>query len=326
MLAAAGAALLGVTLVSVSVGAKTIPLVDVWSALLGLAAGTSDSFVIVELRLPRVVASVVVGASLGVAGATMQALTRNPLAEPGIMGLNAGAVLALVIALLVLGGSIAFTTLVIVSFVGAAFGALLVYGIGTLSPGGLTPVRLALAGTAVTSLLTALASGIALYRGLAADVLYYTAGGLAGVQWEQVRLTLPWFAVGAAAALLLSRPLTVFALGEEVATGLGQRTGWVRAIGAAVVIVLAGSAVAIAGPVAFVGLVVPHVARMLVGIDYRWVIPASMLFGGLLMAVADLGARIIAAPLETPVGFVTALIGVPFFLWLVRRDLRLPAT
>lgn len=306
---------------SISVGAAGIDLVTVWLAVFRFDPAQTNHLVIQEFRLPRVVASATVGASLGVAGAIMQGMTRNPLASPSLMGLNAGAGLLLVLGL-VLFPWLDFTGLILLSFLGAGLGVGLVFGIGALQPGGLTPVRLVLAGAAVSALFGGLTTGVVLYTGIAQDVLFYTAGGVQGVRWPQLLLALPWMGIGLLLALALARGISLLSLGEEVSIGLGQRTALVRAGGVIATLLLAGSAVAVAGGVGFVGLVVPHLARFLVGLDYRWIIPCSVLLGATLLVLADLGARMVNPPFETPVGLITALIGVPFFLWLARRDQR----
>jgi len=306
---------------SISVGAAGIDLLTVWEAVFRFDATRAEHLVIQEFRLPRVVASAAVGAALGVAGALMQGMTRNPLASPSLMGLNAGAGLLLVIGL-VLFPWLDFTGLIMLSFLGAALGAGLVFGLGALQRGGLTPVRLTLAGAAISALFGALTTGIVIYTGIAQDVLFYTAGGVQGVRWPQLSLALPWMAAGLVLALALSRGISLLSLGEDVAIGLGQRTALVRTGGVVATLLLAGSAVAVAGGVGFVGLVVPHLSRFLVGLDYRWIVPCSALAGACLLVFSDLSARMVNPPFETPLGLITALIGVPFFLWLARRDQR----
>lgn len=320
MLGCAAALIFGLAW-SVSVGAANIELATVWRAVFAYNPEETAHQIIQEVRLPRVVIGAMVGASFAVAGAIMQGMTRNPLASPSIMGLNAGAAFFLVLAFVLLPG-MSYTGLIIVSFFGAGFGAALVFGIGSLSRGGLTPVKVALAGAAVSALLASMTSGMVIYFNLAQDVLFYTAGGVQGTRWEQVRLMLPWFAVAMVGGLALSRSVTLLSLGEEVAKGLGLQTGLVKALLTLVVLLLAGASVAVAGGVGFVGLVVPHVARFLVGLDYRLIIPSSALLGALLLVLADLGARMVSPPFETPVGLITALVGVPFFLYLARRDER----
>jgi iron complex transport system permease protein len=306
---------------SVSVGAADIDLATVWNAVFSYDPVRTTHQIIQEVRLPRVVIGAMVGAAFAVAGAIMQGMTRNPLASPSIMGLNAGAAFFLVLSFLLLP-RLNYTGLIVASFFGAGFGAVLVFGVGSLSRGGLTPVKLALSGAAVTALLTSLTTGLTLYFNLAQNILFYTAGGVQGTRWEQVQLMLPWFLVALVAGLALSKSVTVLSLGDEVAKGLGLQTGLVKALCTVVVLLLAGTAVAVAGGVGFVGLVVPHVARFLVGLDYRLIIPSSALLGALLLVLADLGARMLNPPFETPVGLITALIGVPFFLYLARRDTK----
>ncbi|MDZ7704730.1 MAG: iron ABC transporter permease [Trueperaceae bacterium] len=321
MLLGSALALVGAMAWSVSVGAANIDIRTVWSAIFAYNPDLTAHQIIQEIRLPRVVVGVMVGACFAVAGAVMQGMTRNPLASPSLLGLNAGAGFFLVLAFAFLPG-LSYSSLIVVSFLGAAFGASLVYGVGALSRGGLTPVKLALAGAAVAALLTSLTTGLVIYYDLAQDVLFYTAGGVQGVRWKQVVLLLPWFAAGIIGALVIAPNITILSLGDDIAVGLGQRTGLVKVCGTLVTLLLAGAAVAIAGGVGFIGLVIPHIARFLVGLDYRWIIPSSALLGGLLFVLSDLGARMVNPPFETPVGLITALVGVPFFLYLARRDRR----
>lgn len=311
-------ALAAALLLSILVGATGISVSTIVDALFRFDPDDTEHLVIHDLRLPRTVASALVGASLAVAGAVMQGMTRNPLASPSLMGLNAGAGLLLAIGLVFFPG-IGFTGLIGFSFTGALLGVSLVYGIGSAHPAGMGPVRLALAGAAVSALLGALTSIVVIYYGIAQDVLFYVAGGVQGVRWPQLGLAMPWMAAGLLGALALSRAVTLLSLGSDVAAGLGQNVRAARLGGVAVTLLLAGSAVALAGGIGFIGLVVPHITRFILGNDYRWIVPGAALFGALLLVNADLLARTINPPYETPVGLVTALIGVPFFLWLARR-------
>lgn len=315
------AALLVGLFFSISFGAADINVTTVWRAVFAYNPELTDHLIIHEVRLPRVVIGAMIGACFAVAGAIMQGMTRNPLASPGLMGLSAGAEFVLVLALVFLPW-MSFNGLILASFAGAALGAGIVYGIGSLSRGGLTPVKLALAGVAVSSLLAALSSGLTIYHDLAQDLLFFFAGGVAGTTWEQVRLLLPWLTIGFAGAMVLAPSITVLSLGDEVAKGLGQRTALVKTGGSLAVVLLAGSAVWVGGPIGFLGLIVPHITRFLVGLDYRWILPCSAVIGALTLVLADLGARMVNPPYETPVGVITALIGVPFFLYLARRDRR----
>ena len=320
---ATGAAL-GVLVVGIAaslfVGEVSIDSHTVLEALLHHDTNLSQHVIVRDWRLPRALADVLVGAALAVAGAIMQAVTRNPLASPGIMGLNTGAGFATVLAM-VAWPAAGRPELMVVSIAGATLGAALVYGLGSCSRGGLTPVRLALTGIAVSAVLGAIGNGLMIYNELGQDVLLWYARGTENVQWADVLLLAPLVFVGMLGALALAPTLSVLMLGEHVARGLGQRTRLTKFLSATIVLVLAGGAVAVAGPVGFIGLMVPHVVRALVGLDHRIVIPGSALCGSILMLAADLGAHLATTPYRAPVpvGVVTALLGVPFFLYLACR-------
>jgi ferric hydroxamate/heme transport system permease protein len=305
---------------SLLVGDVSIDPGTVYRALTDYDADFTSHVLVREWRLPRAVADVLVGAALAVAGAIMQAMTRNPLASPGIMGLNTGASFATVLAICYVPTA-GRPELMLVSIAGAALGAALVYGLGSLSGGGLTPVRLALTGVAVSTLLAAIGNGFMIYNELGQDLTLWYARGTDNVQWEDVLLFLPFFAAGMLGTVMLAPTLGVMALGEHVAKGLGQRTQHARFAASCIVLVLAGGAVAVAGPVGFVGLMVPHIVRMLVGLDQRKVLPAAALAGALFLLVADNAARLATTPYRAavPVGVVTSLLGVPFFLYLATR-------
>ncbi|HEY9745524.1 MAG TPA: iron ABC transporter permease, partial [Oculatellaceae cyanobacterium] len=244
-----------------------------------------------------------------------------PLADSGLLGLNAGAAFALALCFAFFPG-LPYPYIILYSFVGAAVGAGLVYGIGSLSRQRLTPIRLTLAGAAVSALLVALSEGIAIYYRVGQDMAFWYAGGVAGVTWSQLKWMAPLVAGALTGSLLISRSITLLSLGDEVATGLGERTGRVKTLAILNVLALAGAAVSVAGPISFIGLMVPHIARFLVGVDYRWIIPSSAVLGSLLMVLADMGGRILNPPYETPVGTIIALLGVPFFLYLARQERR----
>lgn len=312
------ALLLALTL-SISVGAANIHFSTVWSAVFHFNPVLTTDRVIMDLRLPRTLGAALVGACFAVAGAVMQGMTRNPLADSSLLGLNAGAGLALAMSFAFVPG-ISFLYLMLYCFAGAGLGAGLVFGIGSFTRGGLTPVRLTLAGAAVSALLTALSEGMGLYFHLSQDLAFWYAGGVAGTSWAQLKFMCPWAIAGLFTAIALSRSVTLLSLGEDVATGLGQRTRLVKVLCVLVVLVLAGSAVSTVGSIAFVGLIVPHIARYLVGVDYRWIIPCSAILGSLLLVLADTAARMVNPPYETPVGALISLIGVPFFLYLARKQ------
>ncbi|ANE45604.1 ferrichrome ABC transporter permease [Paenibacillus swuensis] len=306
---------------SIAVGAADIQLSTVWDAIVHANPDLTQHQIIRELRMPRAVIAALVGAGLAVAGAIIQGMTRNPLGDSGLLGLNAGAGLLLAICFAFAPG-MSFLQLMLFAFLGAALGAGLVFGIGSLNKGGLTPFRLTMAGAAVGALLIALSEGIAILYRIGQDLAFWYAGGVAGVQWMHVSAVAPFIAVGLAGALMLSPSVTLLSLGEDVARGLGQRTMLVKCLGMLIVLILAGASVAVAGNIGFVGLVIPHVARLLVGSDYRWIIPCSGVLGALLIVISDIGARMINPPYETPIGALIALIGVPFFLYLTRRGGR----
>nr|WP_225442820.1 iron ABC transporter permease [Paenibacillus lycopersici] len=307
--------------ISVSFGAADIGFLTVWDAIFHYNPDLTPHQIIQELRLPRVLGCVMVGASFGVSGAIMQGMTRNPLADSGLLGLNAGAGFALAICFAFFPG-LPYAYLILFSFVGAALSAVVVFALGSLAVGGLTPIRLLLAGVTLTALLTAFSEGLQLYYRIGQDMAFWFAGGVAGTRWIHLKIMFPWIAIALAGAIALSRSITLLSLGEDIAKGLGLRSGPVKAAGTIIVVVLAGSAVSVVGAVSFVGLLAPHVARKLVGIDYRWIIPASAVLGAVLVTFADLAARTVRPPYETPIGALISLIGVPFFLYLANKERR----
>lgn len=212
--------------------------------------------------------------------------------------------------------------MLIAAFIGAGVGTVLIFLVGTLSKGGLSPAKLALAGVTIGAFLSALSSGIAIYNDVAQDLSFWFAGGLSSVTRQSLLMVAIPCLIGILIALVLSKSITIMSLGQDVARGLGQRTAIVRTLGVIAVMLMTGASVAIAGIIGFVGLVIPHMVRAVVGMDYRYIIPCSAVFGALLLVASDIVARMINAPYETPVGAITALIGVPFFLYLARREGR----
>ncbi|MDX1993218.1 MAG: iron ABC transporter permease [bacterium] len=306
---------------SITLGAADITPEVVYEALLNFDADNFDHLIIQTVRLPRVLAGVIVGAALAVAGAIMQGLTRNPLADSGILGINAGAAFAVVLVVYLLDTP-SMTVYATAALIGAALAAGFVYGIGALG-GGATPLRLTLAGVILTAFVSSLTTAILIQDQETLDkIRFWTAGSLAGRDLPIIAQTLPFIAVGLVGALLISRQMTTISLGEDVAKGLGQNTVIIKLIAAALVVLLAGGAVALAGPIGFVGLVIPHIARFLAGVDYRWIIPYSAVLGGLLVTLADVAARVVLRPLELPVGVMMAVVGAPFFIYLARWKVR----
>ncbi|MGD1851958.1 MAG: FecCD family ABC transporter permease [Cyanophyceae cyanobacterium] len=310
-------ALLGCLLASVLLGAADIDAGTVWRSLTQYD-GSTDHLIIRTVRLPRAILAALAGAALAVSGAITQGLTRNPLAAPDILGVNVGAALAMVAAVFIFGsGSIGF------AFGGAAIAACTVYCLGSMGRSGLTPIKLIIAGAALTSLLSSLTTGILIIsQRTLEDIRFWLAGSLAGQDLDSMLPVLPYLVVGLAGSLVLGRQLTLLSLGEDVAQGLGLQTAWVKVVAAITVVLLAGSVVSLAGPIGFVGLVIPHVVRFGVGVDYRWILPYSMVLGGGFLLIADTAARMVVRPLELPVGIMTAILGGPFFIYLVRSRIK----
>jgi len=310
-------ALIAAFWVAMVMGAADTTAKDVWLALTSNA--TSDEILIIrELRLPREVAAIFVGAALAVAGAIMQGVTRNPLADPGLLGLTAGANMALAATIAFLPSVNYFGTM-IACFIGAAVGGLLVFGIGSLKKGGFSPLRIVLAGSAVSTFLYAIAEGIGIYFKISKDVSMWSAGGIIGTTWGQLQIIVPFIVIGIFIAISLSRQLTILSLSEEVAVGLGQKTTQTKAILFVVIILLSGASVALVGNLTFLGLMVPHIVRAIVGNDYRFIIPMSAISGAIFMLLSDTIARTINAPYETPVAAIVAVLGLPFFLFIVHK-------
>ncbi|TDF99541.1 FecCD family ABC transporter permease [Paenibacillus piri] len=285
--------------------------------------GSNEHLIIQSSRVPRALIAATVGASLAVAGALMQAVTRNPLASPSLFGVNAGAAFFIVLAVSYLETMAERIPLVWIAFAGAAVSSGIVYLMGSLGRDGMTPVKITLAGSAVTAFFSSLTQGILLTNGKAFDqVLVWLVGSVAGRELHMLASVAPYIVTALIGALLLSPHMNVLSMGDDVAKGLGQRTAYVKCAAAVVIIALAGGSVATAGPIVFVGIIIPHIARYLVGPDHRWLIPYCAALGALLLLTADLGARFIAMPKEVPVGVVTALIGVPFFVYIARKGVE----
>ncbi|MGX1309585.1 iron complex transport system permease protein [Amorphus suaedae] len=306
---------------SVSLGHTAVPVRDMVDAIVAFD-GSREHLVIVTIRLPRVLAGLLAGAGLALAGAIMQAITNNPLASPSLLGINAGAAFAVVLAISVVGAG-AQHTFVWAAFAGAAVSAVLVSLVGSIGPAHHAPVKLILAGAVLTAFLTSLTTAILIYdRGALDSVRLWTAGSLTGRTMSEVRAVAPYMAAGFVAALAFPRQLAVLSLGADVSRSLGQSPVVWRGVAAIVVILLAGGAVALAGPIGFVGLVVPHVVRLTVGTDYKWLLPYAAVGGALLVLTADTLSRILFASQSFPVGVTMAMIGAPFFIWLARSRLR----
>lgn len=303
---------------SVVVGTRHVGVDDILAALAGHADTIGQAAV--ATRIPRTALAVMAGAALGLAGAIMQGVTRNPLADPGILGVNMGASLAVVIGIAWFGMS-TLAAYVWAAILGAAAAAVLVYAIGSMGRGGATPLKLALSGAATSVALSSMVIAVVLPRNdIAGGVRSWQIGGVGGATFAGIAQVAPFLAVGLMLAIPTARRLNMLALGEDLARGLGESPAVARGLAAVSAILLCGATTAICGPIGFVGLVVPHLCRLLFGVDHRWLLPLSALTGACLLLGADTLGRILIRPSELPVGIVTALIGAPFFIWIVRRQ------
>lgn len=311
-------ALLVVCVLSLAIGTRDIPIGDVLSTLAGRGPRDIEG-IIWSGRLARTLLGVLVGAALGLSGAVMQALTRNPLGDPGLLGISSGAAFGIVVA--VAGFSISTVYGYIwFAFAGAFAASTVVYLLGSVGRGGATPVKLALAGVAMTALLTSLTSGIALADPTALNrYRFWAAGSLGGQDIGMVLRVLPFLLAGMLLALATASTLNSLALGDDVAVALGRRVGLARLAGGLAITLLTGAAVTIVGPIVFVGLVVPHIARAITGPDHRWLLPFAMVLAPIMVLAADIIGRVITRPGETEVGVIVAFVGAPFFIALVRR-------
>ncbi|XDA98107.1 iron ABC transporter permease [Sulfitobacter sp. LCG007] len=317
----APALLLGLLFLAVMLSLAFGARVTGWAELRGALAGHAETMgqAAVASRIPRTALAAMAGAALGLAGAVMQGLTRNPLADPGILGVNAGAALAVVLGLATVGLE-SVQAYILVATTGAGVAAVAVWAIASLGAGGASPLKLALAGAAMSAALASLTTAVVLPRAdIGGLVQSWLVGGVGGATWDRIGPALPFVAFGLLLSLLSAQKLNLLALGEESATSLGETVWRARAMAALGAVTLCGAATAVCGPIGFVGLVVPHLARLLFGVDYRLILPASALLGAILMLLADVAGRIVARPAELDVGIVTAFVGAPVFIWIVRR-------
>ncbi len=303
---------------SVTIGTREVSWADIASALVGRADDIGQAAVAV--RIPRTLLALLAGAALGLAGAIMQGVTRNPLADPGILGVNMGASLAVVVGVAWFGIATA-DAYIRAAILGAGCTAAFVYTIGSLGRGGATPLKLALAGAATSVAFSSMVIAVVLPRNdIAGGIRSWQIGGVGGASFDRIVPVLPFLAAGFAIGLLSARKLNSLALGDELAAGLGERVALARAVASLGAILLCGATTAICGPIGFLGLVVPHLCRLMVGVDYRWLLPFSTLGGACLLLAADILGRIVARPAEIDVGIVMALVGAPFFIAIVRRQ------
>ncbi|GAA1616902.1 Fe(3+)-siderophore ABC transporter permease [Nocardia ninae] len=314
----AAAVLIAACLLSLMIGTKAIPAGQVWDALWN-ASESADALVITEYRVPRTLLGLLAGLALGVAGCLMQGLTRNPLADPGLLGINAGAAFVIAIAVAFLGVT-EITSYVWFGFIGAAVASVVVYRLGTAGRQGTDPVRLTLAGVAITAVLSGLTKGLILLNPKAFDHMRnWDAGALTGRGYDVITGATPFILIGLVAAVIAARSLNAVALGDDLAHALGVHIRRTRLLTVTSLTLLCGTATAAVGPITFVGLAVPHIARWIVGPDQRWVIAYSMLLAPILVLGADMLGRILVRPDEVAAGLVTAFLGAPILIWLARR-------
>ncbi|MDW7675710.1 MAG: iron ABC transporter permease [Bacillota bacterium] len=304
---------------SIALGQTPIALETVVDSFINFDETSVEHIIVTTSRISRAIIATVIGASLAIAGALMQALTRNPLASPSIFGINAGAVFFVVLAISFFSIS-SLTDYMWVAFLGAGVAAIMVYFLGSLGRDGLSPIKIVLAGAAITALFVSLTQALLVISQQNLEgVLFWLAGSVAGRTMDMLEPILPYMIVGWIIAFFLGHPVNILTSGEDIAKGLGQRTILVKVLMAMVIVLLAGGSVAVGGSIGFIGLIIPHIVRGLVGNDYRWIIPYCALFGASLLLLADVAARFIIMPQEVPIGVMTALIGTPFFIYIARR-------
>ncbi|MBS9780181.1 MAG: iron ABC transporter permease [Moraxellaceae bacterium] len=313
--------LLLIVFFSLSIGTINVSTNEVWQALTNYNDTEFNQIIIQTVRLPRVLAGVIVGAGMAIAGAMMQGVTRNPLASPGILGVNAGAAFAVIIALL-LFKELPLITYALVASIGAGLSGIAVYFLSAMGASASTPMRLTLSGAIFTAFLTALYTAILIYDEEVLDqIRFWTAGSLSGREMDLFFNTAPYIVLGVIISLFLARHITTLSLGEDMAIGLGQNVNRIRKLTFLAVILTAGGATALAGPIGFVGLIVPHITRFFVGSDYRKILPTSVVLGALSVTIADMLSRNVISHQDLPVGIIMGIVGAPFFIYLARKVL-----
>lgn len=305
-------------LFSLRYGAVTSKWSDVTQALMQFDPSNQGEQLVRYLRVPRMFSAVLVGAGFAISGALMQGITSNPIADSGLLGINSGAGLGLAL-VFALNGNPSPTAGIIGSLLGALVAILLIYLVSTRVSFGLSPVRIVLLGAALSAFFASISQSISLIFNLNQNITFWFIGGTGNVSMEQLQTVFPLILVGILGACLISPQVTLLSLGDETAIALGKKPNWIRQWSMLFVLLLAGTSVALVGTIGFVGLIVPHVVRFFVGHDYRYVIPASGLFGALFFSVADIASRLVAPPLETPAGVIITIIGVPFLLLQIRK-------
>ena len=318
-----GLALLVVTVIlSLAFGSRPVSVTEVVDGVTTWLRGqtpTEIGALAVQSRIPRTALAMLAGAALAISGALMQAITRNPLADPGILGVNTGAALAVVIGIAFFGLADTWGYLSL-ALIGAGLTAVFVYFVGSVGAGGTTPIKLALAGAATTAALTSLVSAILLPRQNVLDEFrYWQVGNVGRAEWETMAVVAPVLVFGAIVAIFSASALNALAMGDDVATGLGVHVGRIRIVAAIAGVALCAAVTAVAGPIGFVGLMVPHVVRLVSGPDQRWLLPLSAIGGAILLVAADTIGRVIGSPGEVEAGIITAFVGAPVLIVIARR-------
>ncbi|MDJ0658634.1 MAG: iron ABC transporter permease [Crocosphaera sp.] len=308
-------------LLNMTWGVADISFNNIYQAIFSFD-GSTEHLIIRTVRIPRSLIALLVGAALAVAGTLMQGITQNPLASPSILGINAGASFMVILATLILSNN-SPSFYAGFAFLGAGITAMIVYSIAALGKGGITPLNLTLAGAALTAFMGSLTSGILIINQRAlSEIRFWLAGSIGGKNIELLLQIFPYLLIGLLLAFALGKHITILSFGDDMAIGLGQETAWIKVMAAISIILLAGGSVALAGPIGFIGLIIPHIVRFLVGIDYRWIIPYSAILGAILLLITDTISRLILQPQEIPVGLVMPLIGSPFLIYLIRKKVK----
>ncbi|MDE8565070.1 iron ABC transporter permease [Anoxybacillus rupiensis] len=309
-------AMVFIIIASILYGAKNIDALTVWKAIVDFDPNNVNHQIVRHSRLPRVIGALLIGAFLAISGAIMQGMTRNYLASPSIMGVSDGSVFAITLCMIIQPGASSLE-MIMYSLVGSAVAVGFVFWMASVLPNGMSPVRMAIIGTIIGTFLSSISAALSSYFQVSQDVSFWYNARLHQMDPHLIKLAVPFAIVGLAIAIIISKSITILSLGEEISVSLGQKTMVIKALAIASVVILTGISVALAGNIGFVGLIIPHMTRFLVGVDYRRIIPCAGALGAIFLALSDILSRFLNYPFETPIGVVTALIGVPFFLYLI---------
>ncbi|AXM89917.1 iron ABC transporter permease [Anoxybacillus ayderensis] len=305
-----------IIIASILYGAKNIDAWTVWKAIVDFDPNNVNHQIVRHSRLPRVIGALLIGAFLAISGTIMQGMTRNYLASPSIMGVSDGSVFAITLCMIIQPGASSLE-MIMYSLVGSAVAVGFVFWMASVLPNGMSPVRMAIIGTIIGTFLSSISAALSSYFQVSQDVSFWYNARLHQMDPHLIKLAVPFAIVGLAIAIIISKSITILSLGEEISVSLGQKTMVIKALAIASVVILTGISVALVGNIGFVGLIIPHMTRFLVGVDYRRIIPCAGALGAIFLALSDILSRFLNYPFETPIGVVTSLIGVPFFLYLI---------